>query len=671
MTDPDPRTLLELYALGELDDRQTRAVEAWLAEHPDAQAELDAARRTLAALDAELAPPPDADGAVERLVERVAQPRPRPRRWAWLRYAAAVVVIAALTVLIMGPRWTKPRYPGPTVEGAITVADGGELRRGAVLATGNEGGSLELGGYCRLDVGPNSVLRLTGEPRDERIVLEHGRVLCDVDRQIGQFAVETELCTAVVQGTRFIVQLDDPTGGADMLRKKVLVRVLAGAVLVSGAWGQDVVTAGEAKVLPGGPAVAVPAPAPAEDPAEALKGFKGFLVGELLKAGDEGLVMLVRAATLVEGSTAKNPGILLGKETAIEFATEKDAKGKTGPIPWLVKAAKKVGKMPAMAFGGLGGDAVVIMDVGRDGENAGGNVVRATARAMTMHINGNRIQLGGGGDEEDAEPKPEPKGPVLTVRVKAAADGKLVVDRLMPGSAPGHTWAAMPQLRFTEGAQAGGVGPINIIRGDNIAIEAVEGIARAAAGNAELQRLRAQQKVAQAQVEAFTQHVAMLKKQLGRADGQAPPEHVARLRAQMAEAEARLEAAKAQLDRLQAQAAQQEQLAQERRQVILRRVEVAGREGMAANDELMRRRVQQEVAKAQMRDLTQQLKILKLQLANGGELPPEAAARLERQAAHLWAQIAKQKERLAQLEAQEVDAVKPALPKRGPNDTDF
>ena len=387
------------------------------------------------------------------------------------------------------------------------------------------------------------------------------------DPERGRSAIAIELCTAVVPGTRFLVQLADQTGGVDMLRKKVLVRVLAGAVLMSGAWGRGVVTAGEAKVLPDDPAVAAPAPAPAEDPAEALKGFKGFLVGELLKAGDEGLVMLVRAATLVEGSTARNPGILLGKETTIEFATEKDAKGRTGPIPWLVKAARRVGKMPVMAFGGLGGDAVVIMDMPRGGEGGQGNAGVVTARAMTMRVNGAEIQLGGG-DEEGDEPKRKPQGPTLTARVQAGDDGKLVVDRLMPGSAPGHTWAAMPKLRFAEGG--GGVGRVHL-GGEAVEVEAVEGMARAAAERARLQALRAQQQAIMAQIGA----------------------------------------------------------------------------------------------------LSQQLKTLKLQLANGGELPPEAAARLERQAAHLWAQIAKQKERLAQLQAQEGAVAKPVPPKRGPDDTDF
>ena len=359
-----------------------------------------------------------------------------------------------------------------------------------------------------------------------------------------------------------------------MLRRKVLVRVLAGALLVSGAWCQDAVTAGEAKALPGDPAVAALAPEEAEDPAEALKGFKGFLVGELLKTSDEGLVMLVRAATLVEGSTAKNPGLLLGKETAIEFATEKDAQGNERPVPWLVTAAKRVGKMPIMAFGGLGGDAVVIMNMPQGGEGALGNAVHMTARTMTMRVNGNRIQIGGGGDEEGAEPKPEPKGPILTVRVNAGDDGKLVVDRLMPGSTPGHTWAAMPKLRFAEGDPDAAVGRVEIDGGD-VVIEKIGGLARAAARDAQLQRLRAQRRAVEAEAKAL---------------------------------------------------------------------------GLV-------------------------LKNLKLQLGKGGEMPPRDAARMERQAAQLWAQMLQHKERLAQLKAQEAklehDGAKPAPPKRGPNDTDF
>ncbi|NQT86266.1 FecR domain-containing protein, partial [bacterium] len=365
MSERDPRTLLELHVLGELGDDDARAVEAWLAEQPDRDALLAETRQMLSELDRQLASPDGADALAERILGCL--PEPRRARWPF----AVAAAIAAVAVFAL--HQSRDRYPEPQATGTYTVADGGELRRGAVLTVGNEGAALDLGDYCRLNFDPDSVVRLAGEPRHERIFLEQGRVLCDVDGRAGQFAVETDLCTASVKGTRFIVQLDAPKGETPMLRRQALVRVLTGVVLVSGAWGQDTLTAAEEKRI--APAIGAPA-APVEKKAEdeaaerkaALKGFRGFIVGHVVGKTDTGVTLKVKAVTLIEGCTAEKPGLLLGKETPIVYALEKDEAGKDAPAKRLVGAVDHIEKMPAFAFGGFGGgNAVIVMGGGDEG----------------------------------------------------------------------------------------------------------------------------------------------------------------------------------------------------------------------------------------------------------------------------------------------------------------
>ncbi|MBL7224102.1 MAG: FecR domain-containing protein [Candidatus Brocadiae bacterium] len=167
-----------------------------------------------------------------------------PARWV----AAAVVTIAVLV------GWTMSRrpYPGPRVTGRFTDSDGESIRRGTVLRTADaQREALTLGGYCRVDVDPDSVVRVAGSPRRERIVLERGRVACDIEPGAGQFTVETKHCTVSVRGTRFAVELLESQGGHAMLGKHVLVKVFAGAVLVAAAGAQETVNAGEEKLVPG------------------------------------------------------------------------------------------------------------------------------------------------------------------------------------------------------------------------------------------------------------------------------------------------------------------------------------------------------------------------------------------------------------------------------------
>lgn len=261
MNDTDPRTLLELYLLGELDDAEAARVRAWLAERPGRHAQLEAARRAHAALSELLAPPPDAGRVAERIVARLAA---RQRRARLLRLAAAAAAVAAaalaLALLPMLPRRRpaadlRPQappdagppaaehYPEPRAKGTYLVYGGGALTRGALVRAGADGAVIELGGYCRVELAPDSVLRLAGSRRQEAVFLEEGTVACEVDIRGGAFGVETELCSVSALGTGFVVQLSTKGGEVDAPRKVAYVQVLTGAALVSSPWGQQLVAA--------------------------------------------------------------------------------------------------------------------------------------------------------------------------------------------------------------------------------------------------------------------------------------------------------------------------------------------------------------------------------------------------------------------------------------------
>jgi len=183
----------------------------------------------------------------------------------------------------------------------------------------------------------------------------------------------------------------------------------------------------------------------------AVKGFRGFLVGSLVKHDEAGAVLRVKAVTIIEGNAAKNPGILIGREAPVRFITEKDEEGKERPAAWLARVVARIEQMPAIAFGGFGGgNAVVVMDVddGKQGGGPKGGHVKVTAHRMTMTMRGQKMVIGGrGGDADDAA---EDQPPTITARVCTDDEGTLIMDRAMPGSQPGDSWDAIPTLKFAD-----------------------------------------------------------------------------------------------------------------------------------------------------------------------------------------------------------------------------
>ena len=248
---PSTRELIGKYLDNAATDADVAELTCRFREDPDAAEAFARACRRDAWLSRRFREQKDGEhfrAALEE-AERIRQPRLRGRRpGAW---AAAAVAVAAAAIAVLCWAVFGSHYPQPEVTGTLRIREGGPLRRGAVVEAGSDGAALSLGGYCRVAIDPNSVVRIAGSPRDERIVLERGRIVCDVERGAGQFAVETEQGTISVQGTRFAVELLEGQGGQPMLNRHVLVKVFAGAVLVAAAGAQDVVRAGEEKLVPG------------------------------------------------------------------------------------------------------------------------------------------------------------------------------------------------------------------------------------------------------------------------------------------------------------------------------------------------------------------------------------------------------------------------------------
>ena len=185
--------------------------------------------------------PPD---LTERIMDRAF---PRRKLAGWIALGAAIAAVLAITVST-----ALSRYPAPRASGSYEIAGGGKLGRGATLVTKDRPAVLSLGGYCRVQMRPESTLAVEGQPLAEQVFLERGGISCTVDRAVGAFSVRTETGVVSVTGTSFIVRLVDEKGVDSMTGRRMFVSVLVGAVLVTGAWGTAVISAGEEKTLPEG-----------------------------------------------------------------------------------------------------------------------------------------------------------------------------------------------------------------------------------------------------------------------------------------------------------------------------------------------------------------------------------------------------------------------------------
>lgn len=161
----------------------------------------------------------------------------RPMR-IWAAAAVLLVAVGAAAYLGLG----RVKYPVPELTGdfALTSAAGDPLAREAMsrgdrLTAGPKGAQLSLGGYCRIRLEASTRLVLEGEARKEVVRLTGGEIHCQVDRDHGEFTVQTPRGSLTVVGTEFVVKVEHGgmKGGRAMGKVKsaaVTVIVMSGIV---------------------------------------------------------------------------------------------------------------------------------------------------------------------------------------------------------------------------------------------------------------------------------------------------------------------------------------------------------------------------------------------------------------------------------------------------------
>jgi len=166
---------------------------------------------------------------------------------------AAACAFAAIVTLFIPMRSSEPgapSYPVPTAAGAYHVKGAGKVERGATVFTRRESARLALGGYCRIKIEPDTLLRIEGSKNDESVYLERGGIQSLVDSEVGSYSVETEVGKVCALGTDFIVRVVEQAAGKDALGNRMFVKVITGAVVVSGPWGTEMLHAGQQRTLP-------------------------------------------------------------------------------------------------------------------------------------------------------------------------------------------------------------------------------------------------------------------------------------------------------------------------------------------------------------------------------------------------------------------------------------
>ena len=277
------------------------------------------------ALRARLAPPGVAVSR-ERLLAKAAlrekalgqRPLPRRRR-VWRVAAAAVLAVLAGWLL------TRPGYPAPQAFGAYELIRGGKaaggawsLRRGDTLVARAGGARLRLGGYCEVALAPDATVVVRGEPGAEAVELRRGKATSHVTPERGRFTLLTPLGSLEVKGTEFITTVESPDGkeGEPVMgrARKIVVTVMVVAGAVAFQFGDAV------GVLGPGASQAFAGDAKPPGVPEALKGFKGMLVGTIAAKGAEEFVIKVEKITRTwKANRAENPQAAVGQQAVCEL----------------------------------------------------------------------------------------------------------------------------------------------------------------------------------------------------------------------------------------------------------------------------------------------------------------------------------------------------------------
>jgi hypothetical protein len=145
-----------------------------------------------------------------------------------------------------------------------------------------------------------------------------------------------------------------------MLSRQVLVRAFVAAVLTAGSPTARIAQGGEKKV----------APVPPEQVKAALKGFRGFLVGETTGKTETGIVLRIQSMTLLKGCKAANPALAIGQAVPVLYDTVVANEGDEAPNGRLLKSIARIETIPPFAFDGFHGEMAagkLVLDWGEEG----------------------------------------------------------------------------------------------------------------------------------------------------------------------------------------------------------------------------------------------------------------------------------------------------------------
>jgi len=181
------------------------------------------------------------------LAQADAERKKRVVKLYWITSAgvAATVLIGILIWNFLVP--AKPpevvKQEPPPVKKEIPPVPAPEwasLARGTTIETKDKPEKYQLGGYCKLEAAANSALQAEGKDKAEQVFLKRGQVSCEVDRNIGTFAVRTDAGIVSVTGTKFTVQSAGAGEGGERSEygRTVEVTVKEGSVVVNGLEGQ-------------------------------------------------------------------------------------------------------------------------------------------------------------------------------------------------------------------------------------------------------------------------------------------------------------------------------------------------------------------------------------------------------------------------------------------------
>ena len=212
MSDEKFDDLIDLYAAGELDADARRSVEAFLEDHPDRMADLEAARQRQSALETNLAPWRLSDHFVERTMAAIRAaapapaPEPPPERLITRIFRFASTAAAAVLLLAGSYGMMRPGPAGRIATGsamrlsanrAVPVSSGTVLARGDVVETPSQAkGFTQINlaqGRLRGALAPGSRLQVCDERKGSIALLHQGDLFWRTSNSRSAPVVDTPL----------------------------------------------------------------------------------------------------------------------------------------------------------------------------------------------------------------------------------------------------------------------------------------------------------------------------------------------------------------------------------------------------------------------------------------------------------------------------------------------